>query len=44
MDVAAGAVIGVMATYFLWRYFEVAKLPTWMNNRLELNLKLKLTE
>jgi membrane-associated phospholipid phosphatase len=44
IDVAAGAVIGVMVTYFLWRYFEVANLPTWMNNRLEINLRLRLTE
>ncbi len=44
MDVAAGAVIGVMATYLFWIYFEKAKLPTWMNHRVEINLRLRLTE
>jgi membrane-associated phospholipid phosphatase len=44
MDVAAGSVIGIVATYFLWHYFETAKLPEWMNNYLKINLTLKLAE
>jgi membrane-associated phospholipid phosphatase len=44
VDVAAGAVIGVVITYLLWRYFETSKFPSWMNNRLEVNLRLRLAE
>jgi membrane-associated phospholipid phosphatase len=39
VDVAAGAVIGVVTTYLLWRYFETSQFPSWMNNRLEINLQ-----
>ena len=42
MDVAGGAVIGVSVTYFLWRYFETAKLPTWMNRFIQINRDLSL--
>ncbi|MFN7792581.1 MAG: phosphatase PAP2 family protein, partial [Cyclobacteriaceae bacterium] len=44
VDVAAGASIGVVTTYLLWRYFETAKFPSWMNNRLETNLRPRLAE
>jgi membrane-associated phospholipid phosphatase len=44
VDVAAGAVIGVVTTYLLWRYFETSQFPSWMNNRLEVNLRLRLAE
>jgi len=39
VDVAAGAVIGVVTTYLLWRYFENSQFPPWMNSRLEINLQ-----
>ena len=39
VDVAAGAVIGVVTTYLLWRYFENSQFPSWMNSRLEINLQ-----
>lgn len=44
VDVAAGAVIGVVTTYLLWRYFENSQFPSWMNNRLDINLRLRLAE
>lgn len=44
VDVAAGAVIGVVTTYLLWRYFETSQFPSWMNNRLDINLRLRLAE
>jgi membrane-associated phospholipid phosphatase len=42
MDVAGGAAIGIIFTYMLWRYFETAKLPGWMNNYLKINPDLSL--
>ncbi len=44
VDVAAGAFIGVVTTYLLWNYFETSKFPSWMNNRLEINFRIRLAE
>jgi membrane-associated phospholipid phosphatase len=44
VDVAAGALIGVIVTYVLWRYFESHKFPAWMNNRIEINRARRLAE
>jgi membrane-associated phospholipid phosphatase len=44
MDVTAGAAVGTLFTYISWRYFEVAKLPEWMNSYLKINLTLRLAE
>lgn len=37
IDVAWGAAIGVLFTYFVWRYFEMAKLPKWMDRFVKIN-------
>lgn len=42
VDVAWGAMIGVLFTYFAWRYFETAKLPTWMDRFIKINRDLSL--
>jgi membrane-associated phospholipid phosphatase len=42
VDVAWGAMIGVLFTYFVWRYFETAKLPTWMDRFIKINRDLSL--
>lgn len=44
VDVAVGASVGVLTTYLLWYYFETSRFPSWMNNRLEINLRFKLAK
>jgi membrane-associated phospholipid phosphatase len=44
VDVAVGASVGVLTTYLLWYYFEIARFPSWMNNRLEINLRFRLAK
>ena len=43
MDVAAGAIIGVVFTFLAWRYFETAELPVWMSKYLRLNARVSVT-
>jgi membrane-associated phospholipid phosphatase len=42
IDVAWGAVIGVLFTYFVWHYFETAKLPKWMDRFIKINRDFSL--
>lgn len=45
VDVAWGAMIGVVCSAVFWFYFETGKLPAWMNGYLKFNrdFSLKLT-